>query len=443
MKVAVFGLGYVGTVSAVCLTEIGHTVIGVDISAEKVTQINNNISPILETGIDEMLENAVANNLLKATLSVKEAIAESDVSLICVGTPSGKDGAIDLSYIKNVAADIGQALREKPGYHVVVTRSTVLPGSNEGVIGAILESESGKKLGSDIGLCMNPEFLREASAVADFFNPPFTLIGEFDEQSGNVVEELYGKLDAPVYKTGIKESEMIKYVANIWHALKVSFANEIGRICKNTGIDSFQVMDIFLKDRKLNISEAYLKPGFAFGGSCLPKDVRALLALVETFEGEMASKTFPLLHSILLSNNETLKAGINMAMAYSDKNIGIVGLSFKKGTDDVRESPLVLLIKALQNSGNDVRIYDEDVHASHLMGRNLDYLKTNIPNIEDIFVNSIDELLDHSEVFVIGKIIAGVEDKLMAIENKPTLIDLVGLNDEFRKNFDNYEGIGW
>ena len=443
MKVAVLGLGYVGTVSAVCLTEIGHTVIGVDVSEEKVNQINEKKSPILEPGIDELLEKAVANKLLKATINVEDAISESDVSLICVGTPSGEDGSIDLSHIKDVAADIGKALKEKSDYHVVITRSTVLPGSNNDVIGPILESESGKKLGSDIGLCMNPEFLREASAVTDFFNPPFTLIGEFDEKSGNVVAELYDKLDAPVYKTGLKESEMVKYVTNTWHALKVSFANEIGRICKNAGLDSFQVMDIFLKDKKLNISEAYLKPGFAFGGSCLPKDVRALLALIKSYEGEKANDSFPLLHSILQSNNETLNSGIKMVMNSSAKNIGIVGLSFKKGTDDVRESPLVLLIEALQNSGKEVRVYDEDVHSRNLVGRNLDYLKDNIPNIEDIFVKSVEDLLEHSEVLVIGKNYADLEDKLMAIENKPTLIDLVGLNHEFRKNFDNYEGIGW
>ena len=443
MNVAVFGLGYVGTVSAVCLTKIGHKVIGVDISEEKVSQINDKLSPILEPGVDELLEYAVVNNLLKATMSVEEAIAESVVSLICVGTPSGEDGSIDLSHIKNVTAEIGSKLREKSGYHVVVTRSTVLPGSNEDVIGTILESESGKKLGSDIGLCMNPEFLREASAVTDFFNPPFTLIGELDEKSGNTVAELYENLDAPVYRTGIKESEMVKYVTNTWHALKVSFANEIGRICKNAGLDTFQVMDIFLKDRKLNISEAYLKPGFAFGGSCLPKDVRALLALIESYEGEKASESFPLMHSILSSNNETLNAGINMAMNSSAKKIGIVGLSFKKGTDDVRESPLVLLIEALQNSGKEVRVYDEDVHARRLVGKNLDYLKATIPNIEDIFVKSVDELLEHSDVLMIGKQYADVEDTLSALEKKPFLIDLVGLKKDFRKNFDSYEGLGW
>lgn len=443
MKVAVFGLGYVGTISAVCLAELGHTVIGVDISEEKVMQINNRISPILENGIDEMLEKAVANNLLKATMSVEEAVSESDVSLICVGTPSGAHGSIDLSHIKDVAAEIGKALRGKSGYHVVVTRSTVLPGSNEDVIGRLLESESGKKLGTDIGLCMNPEFLREATAVTDFFNPPFTLIGEYDEQSGNAVAELYDKLDAPVYRTDIKESEMVKYVTNTWHALKVSFANEIGRICKKVGLDSIQVMDIFFKDRKLNISEAYLKPGFAFGGSCLPKDVRALLALTEVFEGKKASESFPLLHSILSSNNETLKEGINLVMNSAGKKIGIVGLSFKKGTDDVRESPLVLLIQALQNSGKEVKVYDEDVHARHLVGGNLDYLKSNIPNIEDIFVKSVDDLLLHSEVLVIGKNYADVEAKLTALEKKPVLIDLIGLKHDFRKNFDNYEGLCW
>ncbi|MCJ7646138.1 nucleotide sugar dehydrogenase, partial [bacterium] len=277
MRISVFGLGYVGCVSAACLARDGHKVMGVDINQNKVDIINSGRSPVVEKDIDEIIKEVVKSQKLIATTDVKEAVGNSEISMICVGTPSNDNGSLDLKYVKRVCVEIGTGLREKDEYHVVVVRSTMLPSSVEEELIPILEKTSGKKAGVDFGVCMNPEFMREGSSVYDFYHPPMTVIGELDKRSGGIVEEIYANIDAPVVRTAIRVAEMIKYVSNAFHGLKVCFANEIGNICKKLGIDSHEVMEIFCMDKKLSLSPYYLKPGFAFGGSCLPKDLRALL----------------------------------------------------------------------------------------------------------------------------------------------------------------------
>ena len=340
MKIAVFGLGYVGTVSAACLAGEGHNVIGVDINPAKVVPINNGQSPIVEKGIAELIQAGVSKGLLRATTDAAEALADADLSLVCVGTPVEDNGNQILVAVEQTCKDIAKHLPQMEQYHVVVMRSTILPGTMETLVAPILEDESGLKAGEDFGLCFNPEFLREGSAIYDFRNPPMTLIGADDEHSLKAAADVYANVDGPIVDTEIKTAEMVKFVSNTFHALKITFANEIGNICKQSGIDSHAVMDIFCQDEKLNISKAYLKPGFAFGGSCLPKDLNALLNL-----GRRHDLTLPLLNSIMPSNEMQVTTGVKMVMDTGKKKIGVLGFSFKEGTDDLRYSAQVELIR--------------------------------------------------------------------------------------------------
>ncbi len=336
MRISVFGLGYVGAVSAGCLAHDGHQVIGVDPNENKVTLINRGLAPIIENDIGGIIKNSVQTGRLTATTFVVDAVRDTDISLICVGTPSQLNGNLDLSYVRRVCEEIGEALKEKPDFHVVVARSTMLPGSMRDVVIPTLESASGKRSGMDFGICNNPEFLREGTAVYDYYNPPKTVIGETDARAGDLLVKLYEHMSAPLIRTDVETAEMVKYTDNTWHALKVSFANEIGNLCKALGIDGHQVMDIFCQDTKLNLSPYYMKPGFAFGGSCLPKDVRALSYKARSLDLEL-----PVLNSILPSNKRQVEKGIKMIVDKGKRKVGVLGFSFKAGTDDLRESPLV------------------------------------------------------------------------------------------------------
>ncbi len=437
MKVSIFGLGYVGAVSAGCLAKDGHSVIGVDPNKTKVDLINKGNTPVIEKDIGEIIKKAVGENKLRATMDVNDAINNSEISLICVGTPSQSNGNLDLTYVEAVCEEIGNALKSKSDFHVVVTRSTMLPGSMMNTVIPMLENASSKKAGVNFGVCNNPEFLREGTAVFDFYNPPKTVIGETDEKSGTTIASLYKDMDAPLIRTDVKTAEMVKYVDNVWHALKVGFANEIGNICKKLELDGHKVMDIFCKDQKLNLSPYYLKPGFAFGGSCLPKDVRAL-----TYKGQSTDLNLPILNSILPSNQLQIENGINMVIESGSKNIGILGMSFKAGTDDLRESPIVELIERLLGKGYDIRIYDKNVNIAALMGANKDYILNHIPHISKLLVSSIDEVLDHSSTIVIGN----GDDEFNTIGSKlnsnQTIIDLVRLS-ELEATGNNYNGICW
>ncbi|MCK4817040.1 UDP-glucose/GDP-mannose dehydrogenase family protein, partial [bacterium] len=336
MNISIFGLGYVGAVTAACLAKGNHVVVGVELKEEKVEAMNHGKAPFYEKDLDGLISHAVEKNKLRATTDVKNAVEKSEISLICVGTPSNPDGSLNLDYVKNVCKDIGSALKYKNEFHVVVIRSTILPGSTGNILIPILEKASEKKSSVDFGVCVNPEFMREGQAIYDFFNPERIVIGESDERSGDYVAEIYDDIHAAIIRTDIKTAEMVKYVDNTFHAIKVTFANEIGSVCKRLGIDAHEIMDIFCKDRKLNLSSYYLKPGFAFGGSCLPKDLSALLSKA----GEL-KLSCPLLESIIPSNQEHIDRVVELIISQNKRRIGIFGLSFKSGTSDTRESPVI------------------------------------------------------------------------------------------------------
>uniref|UniRef100_A0A832DFC0 UDP-glucose 6-dehydrogenase n=1 Tax=Ignavibacterium album TaxID=591197 RepID=A0A832DFC0_9BACT len=437
MNINIFGLGYVGCVSAACLAKNNHKVTGIDVDPVKVQIINQGKSPIVEEGLDELINKTVSSGFLKAT---NTEIPDADISIICVGTPSNDNGSLDLRYIKQVASDIGKYLKELNHYHVVVNRSTILPGSIETIVIPILEKESGKKLGEDFGVCMNPEFMREGTSIYDYYNPPFTLIGSNDEKSAKLVAQLYENIEAPLYFTNIKVAEMVKYASNTFHALKVTFANEIGNICKKLQIDSHEVMDIFSKDNKLNISNYYLKPGFSFGGSCLPKDLRAI-----TYKARELDLDTPLLNSLMMSNKQQVENAFNLISKLDKKNIGFAGLSFKAGTDDLRESPIVELIEKLIGKGFNVSIFDREVSLAKLFGSNKRYIETVIPHVSSLMKNSIDEMIKDSEIIVIGKKeVAYKEPLLNAIKSDDIyLFDLVRLFNKNEIPKERYEGICW
>ena len=436
MKVSIFGLGYVGTVCAGCLAKEGHEIVGVDPVRTKVDLINFGKSPIIEADIDEIIAEAVKTGRLRATDDSREAIRDTELSFVCVGTPSQINGNLDLTHVRHVCEQVGHALRDKPTRHTVVVRSTILPGSMRRVVIPVLEEHSGKKAGVDFGVCNNPEFLREGSAVTDFSFPSKTVIGEVDRASGDKVAALYAKLDAPLIRTEIETAEMIKYIDNSWHALKIGFANEIGNLCKSFGVDAHTAMEIFCLDKKLNISPAYLMPGFAFGGSCLPKDLRAL-----AYSAKLHDLQLPILNSILPSNELQIARGLQLIMDKGRKRVGILGFSFKAGTDDLRESPMIEVIERLTGKGYDVRIYDKNVNVAKLVGANRDFILNRIPHISRLMVDNIDAVLDHAEILVIGNKAAEFQGVPQRMRAGQYLVDFARIVKEGSKN--GYEGICW
>ena len=436
MKLSIFGLGYVGCVSAACFAKEGHTVIGVDVNDHKVAMINAGNSPIVEAGIGPLLDEVVKANRLSATTDSAAAVRNSDVSLVCVGTPSNPNGSLDLRYVTRVCGEIGAALKEKHGLHVVVIRSTMLPGTIESVVIPTLEEHSEKQVGIDFGVAINPEFLREGSSLKDFYAPPFTLIGADDNDTTATVRSLYSGVDAPVIATSVKTAEMVKYVCNCFHALKVSFANEVGNICKAVGVDSHEVMDIFCKDTKLNLSSYYLKPGFAFGGSCLPKDLRAI-----NYKAKQVDVDVPVLSAILPSNRQQIERAVEMVLATGKKRVGILGFSFKAGTDDLRESPMVTLIETLIGKGLQLSIYDRDVSLARLFGANKEYIEGQIPHIAQLMSTSIEDVLGFAEILVVGNKAEEFKDIEQKRKEGQVVIDLVRLFD--KTSSDSYQGICW
>jgi GDP-mannose 6-dehydrogenase len=435
MKISVFGLGYVGTVSAGCLARQGHTVIGVDLNRTKVDMINQGITPIIEKDIGGIVADAVERGLLRATTDHHDAVRSSDISFICVGTPSQSNGNLDLSHVRNVAEQIGAAIRNKPAHHVVVGRSTMLPGSMRSVVFTALEEFSGKQTGTDFGVCYHPEFLREGTAVHDYHNPPKTVIGEHDRKAGDMLLGLYGGIHAPLMRTDIETAEIIKYTDNTWHALKVAFANEIGSLCKAVGIDGYEVMELFCRDTKLNLSAYYMKPGFAFGGSCLPKDVRALAYKAKSLDLEL-----PVLNAILPSNRRQVEKGIRMIINKGHPRIGVLGFSFKAGTDDLRESPMIDVIEALLGKGYQLKLYDSNVKLAALMGANQDYIMNRISHISRLMTESIDEVLDFGQTIVIGNNAPEFRDMASKVKAGQVVVDLVRI---LPRRGEAYDGICW
>jgi GDP-mannose 6-dehydrogenase len=431
-------LGYVGSVSAACLAALGHDVVGVDVNPMKVDLVNAGRSPVIEAGLDALIAEGVAAGRLMAGTNAREAVAASDVSLICVGTPSDHNGNLDLTFVERVCREIGQALAHEEGYHVVVARSTMLPGSTEERVIPTLESASGRQAGRDFGVSCNPEFLREGTAIHDFHHPPFTIVGHYDERGANIVADLYADIEAPLLVVPLREAEIVKYANNAFHALKVTFANEIGNICKQQGIDSHRVMDIFCMDEKLNLSSYYLKPGFAFGGSCLPKDLRALL-----YHARRMNLSLPVLEAILPSNELQVRRGFELIKRAGGKEIGVLGFSFKAGTDDLRESPMVALIETLIGKGYQVRVYDENVSLARLHGANRAYIERGIPHIASLMCDSMEEVLAESEIIVIGNKAPEFREALQHARRDQVVIDLVRIQSDVDELDARYEGICW
>jgi len=438
MRVSVFGLGYVGSVSAASFAADGHQVIGVDVNADKVAAINAGRSPIVEPGLEDVLGRTVADGRLRATTDTADAVNHSDVSLLCVGTPSRRNGSLELKYLERVSEEIGAVLAGKPDYHVVVVRSTVLPGTTHSVVIPALEQASGKKYGEGFGVSVNPEFLREGTALKDFRKPPLTLVGHNHAADASGTIALYQAIDAPLVSTSIRVAEMMKYTSNTWHALKVCFANEIGNLCKRLGVDSHEVMDIFCRDEKLNLSPYYLKPGFAFGGSCLPKDVRAL-----QYRAKEVDVDLPVISQILPSNRMQIQHAVDQVLDTGKKKVGLLGFSFKAGTDDLRESPIVILAEQLLGKGLSLCIYDKNVSLAKLVGANKEYIETQIPHLSSLLCETVDEVIDGSEVIVVGNQSPEFVEALARTRRDQIVVDLVRVPIYGSLLQSDYRGICW
>lgn len=436
MDISIFGLGYVGAVCAGCLSARGHKVIGVDVSYTKIELINKGMSPIVEPGLQELLQKGIKGELLSGTTSIIDAVLNTSVSFICVGTPSKRNGDLDLVYLEQVCEQIGMALRDKRERHTVVVRSTVLPGTVHNVVIPILERASGKKAGEGFGVAVNPEFLRESTAINDYDFPAMTVIGEFDTESGDVLETLYRDLDAPIFRRDIKVAEMIKYTCNVWHAAKVTFANEIGNIAKACGVDGRAVMDIVCQDHKLNLSKYYMKPGFAFGGSCLPKDVRAL-----TYRAGQLDVAHPMLAGLMPSNALQVQRAFETIASYDKRRVALLGLSFKAGTDDLRESPLVELAEKLIGKGFELQIFDENVEYARVFGANKEYIESKIPHVSSLLNNDFDAVINNADVIVIGNGDARFATLANHAPEGKRVFDLIGFMHQ--PSHGNLEGICW
>mgnify|MGYP005837959935 CR=1 FL=1 len=437
-RVSIFGLGYVGCVSAACLAKEGHEVVGVDVNPAKVDMLNQGLATIVEHGIGELVADMRASGRLRATTDVANAVHATDVSLVCVGTPSKPNGALDLTYVARVCEEIGAALRTKDARHTIIIRSTVLPGSTHEVVVPTLERASGKRAGIDFGVGMNPEFLREGTSIEDFYDPPFTVVGTEDPATAEVVRTLYGTVNAPFHAVATGVAEMLKYACNCFHGLKVAFANEIGNVAKGLGVDSHEVMRLFCLDRKLNVSPAYLKPGFAFGGSCLPKDLRGLTYRARTLDVET-----PVLSATLASNQLHIGRAFDLVAASGRKRIGVLGLAFKAGTDDLRESPMVTLIERLIGRGFEVAIYDREVRSANIIGSNREYVEREIPHIWELMRASIDEVLETSEVVVIGNGSREFREVEPRLRPGQRVVDLVRAFGARTSDGTTYDGICW
>jgi GDP-mannose 6-dehydrogenase len=436
MQISIFGMGYVGAVCAACMAESGHDVIGIDVSPIKVDLIKRGKSPVVEPGLEPLLKRQVAAGRVRATSEVNGSVSASDLSMICVGTPSQKNGGLDLHFVEAVARQIGDALRHTDRRHTVVVRSTVLPGTTRNIVIPILEQASGKKAGVDFGVAVNPEFLRESTAIKDYYDPPMTVIGELDQVSGDTLAQLYSGLAAPLTRAPLETAEMVKYACNAWHATKITFANEIGTFAKAHGVDGRDVMQIVCLDRKLNLSSYYMRPGFAFGGSCLPKDLRALI-----YGATQKDVDVPMLRSIMTSNKAQIDKAMDIVSSLGKRRIGMLGLSFKADTDDLRESPLVELAEMLIGKGYELSIYDRNVEYAKMHGANREYINSRIPHVSSLLKSSLQDVVDGADVMVVGNKDRQFEQVMNNLPEDKIAVDLVG----FMQTTSNgaAQGIGW
>lgn len=436
MRISVFGLGYVGAVSCGCLADLGHTVVGVDVSQAKVDLINAGKPPIVEAGLNELLEKAIRNKVLRATIDGDEAVKNSDVALLCVGTPSTRSGGVTTHYLEAVARQVGESIKKhNPKHFVVMTRSTSLPHVHQLIID-ILEKSSGRKMGQGIGYVCHPEFLREGVAVDDFYHPPKVVFGSTDPVTTEVCRTMYPKIDAPTFHVEPQVAAMIKYADNCFHALKVTFGNEIGLICKELGVDSHKVMDVFCADQKLNISPKYLKPGFAFGGSCLPKDLRAILDTAR-----QTATDLPMLAGMLASNKVQVEALLRRVISERRPVVGLVGLAFKEGTDDVRESPLVNVVEALCGKGHPLKIYDEHLSIQALVGANRSFAFSAIPHLAELMNDKLQDVVDAADVLIVSHRLKPATWQSVKFKPGQRVIDLINVPD--LRKAPGYEGLYW
>jgi GDP-mannose 6-dehydrogenase len=443
-SISVIGLGYVGAVSMACLAHLGFRMIGVDVSLEKVQAIRAGKSPIVEARLGELLSEGVAQGRIDATQNLIAAVLDTDVTFMSVGTPTSADGSCDLTYVRQASRAIGQAIAMKSGFHVVVLRCSVPPGTTLDCVGPEIEKASGKRLGVDFGLCFNPEFLREGVAVADFYEPPKTVIGSSDRRSEAVLSRIYSAVDKNLLFISIEAAEMVKYADNVWHATKVAFGNEIGRLCKGLGIDSHEVMNVFVKDTKLNLSPYYLRPGFAFGGSCLPKEVRAVSHLAEEMGVDV-----PLIHSLMATNNAHIDQAVALLAPFAGKRIGFLGVTFKADTDDLRESPTIELMARLQAKGEALRAYDPNLHFGPMLQGQIAYIRHACPGqaqvmdqLEALSVGTMDELIEGSDVVVVSHATAEFRAGISRRKPDVQVLDLVRLFKD-RPEDASYQGIAW
>ena len=436
MNISIFGLGYVGAVLIGSFARGGHNIIGVDVDAGKVNMVAAGKSPIIEKDIEELISDGVKSGKISGSTDHYNAVMKTDVSMVCVGTQSKPSGELDLSYVLRVCESIANAIKDKNSYHLIVIRSTVIPCTSEEKIIPLIEQISSKKFGQDFGLVMNPEFLREGSAVGDFFSPPLTIIGARYEKDFDIVASLYSHLPSKIIRTSLRAAEMMKYASNAFHALKITFSNEIGAICKQYGIDAGEVMEIFCMDKKLNISPAYLKPGFAFGGSCLPKDLRALVKAAQVRDLEV-----PLLKAISISNEMQIKNAFNLICEKNVKKIGVLGFAFKGGTDDLRESPIVALIEMLIGRGYELKLFDRHVSIARLVGANRRYIQERIPHISRLMVDSAQELIKDSELIILGNDDEELQSVMNQLDSSQYVIDLRPAGKDKFSTPANYERI--
>ena len=438
MNISIFGLGYVGAVSLACLARDGHHVVGVDVDPAKLDLIRSGSTPVVEEGMVDLMANVAASGRVQVTDDARQAVAMTDLSLVCVGTPSAANGSQDQSAIVRLASDVGQALSGKRTPHVIIFRSTLVPGTVDEVLIPILEQKSGRREGVDFHVGFQPEFLREGSSIRDYDKPPFTIVGTSSEQATEALKSLFGHLPCDFHVTSVRAAEMVKYCCNNFHALKITFANETARLCEALGVDPFTVMDLVCKDRQLNISPAYLKPGFAFGGSCLPKDLRATMHLAKTRDVDL-----PMHAAILPSNRSHIDHAIAKLMATGKRRVGMIGLSFKAGTDDLRESPLVLIAEHLIGKGLSLLVYDPEVHLSNLLGANRRFIEQHMPHLGSLIRRDLREVVADSDVLVVG-----LNDKSTAaalrslVHEGQSVIDLAGLPGR-GEGLPGYEGLCW
>jgi len=438
MKICVIGLGYVGAVTAACLARDDHEILGIDLDATKLKLLSEGKAPIVEEGIDEITREAAQSGRLQVSESLDERIAECDLIFVCVGTPSAANGSQDLTAVRRVSEQIGAALKGCDGFPVVVLRSTVYPGTTESTVKPLLEEHADGKVGTDFGLCFQPEFLREGSSVKDFYNPPFTVVGTDCEKSQDRVRSLFADFPGEFVVTSYSAAEMLKLTCNVFHALKISFANEVGRLGRSLGVDSREVMRLVCKDKSLNISPAYLRPGFAYGGSCLPKDLRAMLYLARTNDLEV-----PVMQGVQTTNTVHIQHAADLVMSSGSRKVGFVGLSFKPGTDDLRESPLVTLAETLIGKGYELRIHDPSVNLARLIGSNKRFIEETIPHIEQMLTDDLIEVLEHADVLIIGQDHSELARSLEDLgQDAPLIIDLHGLNED-NIGESSYHGVCW